>query len=181
MEITADALLTAALIFILRVANNGIGTIRLIVMARQQRGLAVALAFVEALTFAITVAVVATDLSNLLNLFVYCAGFATGNWLGMVIEARFITSFMSVNVIASEKGHEIATKLREKGYGVTEIIGEGLQGKVTMLRSIVNRRDVPILMQVIESMNPKAFVAIEEARTVARGTVRRVVNNQPTV
>jgi uncharacterized protein YebE (UPF0316 family) len=181
MTLTWESLGVAAVIFLLRVANNGVGTIRLIVMARQQRTLTVVLAFFEALTFAVTVAAVATDLSQLLNLFAYCAGFAAGNWIGMLIEARFITSYVTVNVISKDKGHEIAVALRERGYGATETVGEGLKGQSTIVYSTVNRREVPKLLAIIKAIHPSAFVSIEETRNVSQGFIGRAVRNQPTI
>ncbi|CAG1006809.1 hypothetical protein ANRL2_04641 [Anaerolineae bacterium] len=177
----ADPVLTAALIFFLRVVNSGIGTVRLIMLARQRRALTVVLGFFEALTFAITVAGVVTDLSNVPNMLAYCFGFAAGAYLGMTIEARFITSYMIVNVVSASYGHDIALALRNGGYGVTETVGEGLNGKVTMLRSIVNRRDVPGVVSIVTKHHPEAFVSVEEARTVQHGWLRRSVRNQPTL
>jgi uncharacterized protein YebE (UPF0316 family) len=173
MVITSEALITALVIFILRIFNNGIGTIRLIVMARQQRTITVILAFFEALTFAVTIAGVATDLSNMLNLAAYCLGFAVGNWVGMAIEARFIVSYVRVNIFAKEKGHEIATRLREKGFGVTESVGEGYDGRVDLIHSITTRRDVPLLIETVNAVNPSAFTFLEEARSVQRGYLRK--------
>jgi uncharacterized protein YebE (UPF0316 family) len=178
---TTEALITAGLIFFLRVLNSGIGTVRLVMLARGRRTLTVFLGFFEALTFAVTVAGVVTDMSNILNMMAYCFGFATGAYLGMTLEARFITSYMAVNVVSALYGHEIAVALRECGYGVTETIGEGLKGQVTMLRSIVSRRDVPRVVEIITEHHPDAFVSIEEARTVQRGWLRHTLKNQPTI
>ena len=177
---TTEAITFALILFGLRVLNNAIGTIRLIVMNRQQRGLAAVMAFFEAGLFAYTVANVVTDLTNVLNLFAYCGGFAVGNWLGMALESRFITSYMTVNVITPARGHEIALALREHGFGVTETVGEGRDGKVTMLRSVVTHRDVPRLLDLVRTTHPEAFVAVEEARTVQRGWMRAVRNQQTT-
>lgn len=170
--ITLDALLLAGAIFVLRVLNYSISTVRLVALTRQQRLLASSLAFIEALIFALVIANVVTDLDNLLNLFAYCAGASVGSYVGIMIEGRFITSYRTVNVITHDRGHEIAIALRERGYGVTESIGEGREGEVTMLRSIVINRNLPKLLSVIREIHPDAFVAVEEARTVQRGFVR---------
>ncbi len=173
---TTEILLTAGLIFVLRVINNAIGTVRLVLLARQQRFLTAVLGFFEALVFAITIAVVVTDFSNLLNLFSYCFGFSVGSWVGMAIESRFLTSFMIINIFSNEGGHEIALALRASGYGVTELGGEGYEGKVTMLRSVVTQRDAPALLKVVRQTNSDAFVAIEQARSVQGGWLRPARN-----
>lgn len=169
--ITPETLVGALLIFGLRVLNNSISTIRLITLARQQRFLTAFLGFFEALTFAVTVAGVVTNLSNVLNMFAYCFGFAVGGFVGMSLERWLITSYSIVNVFSAVRGHDVATALRDHGFGVTETVGEGLKGEVTMLRSVVTRRDLPRIMEVVHSINPDAFIAVEEARTVSRGYV----------
>jgi uncharacterized protein YebE (UPF0316 family) len=178
--ITTDALLTAGLIFILRVVNNGIGTIRLIALSRQRRALTVTLGFFEALIFAVTIASVVADLTNILNMLAYCGGFSVGAYMGMVIESRFITSFVSVNIVSATRGHEIAVTLREHGFGVTETVGEGLNGKVAMLHTVLNRRDLPKVVQIINAHHPEAFVSVAEARSVHHGWIHRI-RNQPTI
>ena len=101
LDFSLDALLLAGLIFALRILNTGIGTIRLVIVTRQQRLLAAFLAFFEALLFAVTISGVAADLNNIMNLMAYCLGFSVGNYVGMVIERRFISSFITVSVICS--------------------------------------------------------------------------------
>jgi uncharacterized protein YebE (UPF0316 family) len=173
LNLTPEALAMALLIFVLRVFNNGIGTVRLIVMARQQRGLTAFLGFFEALTFAITIAVVAADLSDLLNLMAYCVGFAAGSWVGMAIEARFIVSYVVVHIITRIAGGGVANALREGGFGVTEIDAQGREGQVAMLHVVTQRRELPRVRQITETTDPAAFISIEEARSVARGWLRR--------
>lgn len=172
IDLSPEAINLALLILILRVLNTGIGTVRLIIVTKQQRLLAVTLAFIEALLFAVSIGSVANDLNNLLNLIAYCGGFSIGSYIGMIIEKRFITSFMVANVITGKAGHEIALSLREGGFGVTETIGEGKDGAVTVLRSVIVNRDVPRFLEIVHLVQPDAFVAVEEARAVHRGWVR---------
>ncbi len=174
---TVEAILLAVIILVLRIINSALGTLRVIVTIHQYRWLSSILAFIEALVFAIVIANVVKDLSNFLNLMAYCGGFSLGNYLGMVIEQRYITSYMTATVIAQEKGHEIALALRDHGYGVTETVGEGRDGTVTMLRSVILQRDIPNLLKVVRQVYPDAFVSVEEARTIHKGWVRAARGN----
>jgi uncharacterized protein YebE (UPF0316 family) len=171
--VTPEAILTALLIFALRVLNSGVGTVRLITIARQQRGLSAMLGMLEALTFAITIASVATDLRNVLNLTAYCLGFAAGGWVGMAIEARFIVSYVVVHIITRAPPPGVAGALRDQGFGVTEIDAQGREGQVAMLHVVTQRRDIPRVHKIAETADPAAFVSIEEARAVTRGWLRR--------
>lgn len=169
LDLTPAALGLATLLFVLRVVNYSISTIRLVFIARSQRALAAALAFLEALIFAVTMASVVTDLSNLSNLLAYCLGAAVGSYVGMLLEARFVTSYRVVNVVAKERGKIIAEELRNAGYGVTLTHGEGRDGTVTMLRSIINNKDTSNVMEIVQRINPDAFVQMEQAQSIRRG------------
>lgn len=172
MPITEETILLAITIFLLRILNSAVGTIRLVVMARGQRLIVTVLSFFEALIFAYVAANVITDLSNVLNLVAYCSGFAIGVYVGMALESRFVTSYIKVNIITPSNGHDIATVLRENGYGVTELHGEGGAGKVIMITSVVHRVDAPKVTRLVYAINPNAFVTMEEARRVEHGWVR---------
>ena len=169
---TLDGVLLALMIFVLRVVNNTLGTVRVVLITREKRLLASMLGFVEALVFAVVIANVVQDLSNWMNLVAYCGGFSVGNFLGMALEHRFITSYKSVSIITDTYGHEIAAALRDGGFGVTEAEGEGRDGHVSMLRSVVISRDVPRVIDTVRDMNPEAFIALEDARAVHRGYIR---------
>ncbi len=171
---TSEGLLFAVFLFGLRVLNNAIGTVRLILITRDKRFLAAVLAFLEALIFAVVIANVVSDLSNIPNMLAYCGGFAVGGYVGMAIESRFITSYVVATVIASTLGHPMAIALRERGFGVTETLGEGKDGTVTMLRCVLSRRDVSDFLAVVRQVYPDAFVSVEEARAVQHGWLRHM-------
>ncbi len=167
-----DIVALAVLIFTMRVLNYAIGTLRLVAITRQRRIMASALAAVEAFVFAVVIANVIQDLENVINLTSYCLGASVGSYVGMMLEARYITGFAIVNVITSFKGHDIAIALREKGHGVTETRGEGKDGVVTTLRTVVNKRNIPQITQMVHEISPEAFITIEDARMVQRGWVQ---------
>ncbi|MBC8098432.1 MAG: DUF2179 domain-containing protein [Armatimonadetes bacterium] len=172
LVLTPEALMFAALIFVLRVLNYAISTVRTISIARQQRLLSSVLAFLEALVFALAIANVINDLDNVLNLLAYCLGAAAGGYVGMVLETRFITSYMIVNIIANNASGALVQTLRDGGFGVTEMSGQGRDGAVTLLRCVVVHRDVGKVLTLTHALDPKAFVAIEEARAVEQGWLR---------
>jgi uncharacterized protein YebE (UPF0316 family) len=170
---SVDVISTALIIFALRVFNNALSTIRVVLITRDRRLMAAALAFIEALVFAVVVSTVVRDLANIPNLLAYCAGFAVGGYVGMVIEARYVTSYVVANVVTHTRGHEIAVLLRERGYGVTESQGEGREGNVDMIRSVIQRRDVPNFMKIVRELQPDAFVSISEVRAIQHGWIRQ--------
>jgi uncharacterized protein YebE (UPF0316 family) len=174
-----EEILLPLAIFGLRVLNYALGTVRLVAITRQRRLLASGLAAVEALVFAVVIANIVQDLDNVINLFAYCAGASAGSYAGMWLEARFVTGFSIVSIITGPEGHVLATLLRDAGFGVTETYGEGRDGTVTTLRSVVNKREIPGISKMVHAHHPDAFMTIEEARTVQRGWLRANMPGQP--
>lgn len=171
--IEATEILVALTIFSLRVFNYAISTFRLVTIARGRRVISALLAAVEALIFAVVIANIVSDLENWLNLFAYCAGAAAGSYTGMLLEARLITSFSVINVVVDTViGQQIAAALREAGFGVTALPGEGRDGQVTALRTVVNKREVKLVNRTVRDIHPEAFMTIEEANAVEQGWVR---------
>lgn len=161
------------LVFVLRVLNNAIGTVRVIMMQRGNRPLGFGLASLESLLFAYTAGIVLTDLDNLPNLGAYVLGFAVGGYVGMFIEQRFLNLFNIVDIIADEPtAHEIAQKLREAGHGVTEMHGEGARGHVLQLRVVAHHRDTSDVIDLAREIKPNCFVTVEESRFIRGGWVR---------
>lgn len=168
-------------IFMMRLTDSALGTVRLIFLMRDWRGAAMALAFIEALIFALATAGVLVTLSqSVVNLMAYCLGYATGSYLGMVLEARFVTSYVIVRLITRNGSASSgpAALIRQQGHGVTEVEALGGSGEVKLLHSVVRRQDVEPLLKAIHSAFPQTFVTLEEARTVRRGWMRAVRNQR---
>lgn len=164
-----EGMLLALAIFVLRVINYAVGTVRMVTIARNQRLIAATLASFEALIFAVVIANIVNDLENLLNLIAYCAGAAVGSWVGMVLEGRLIKGFVIINVFDTINGQNVAAALREAGYGVTEITGQGRDGQVVTLRSVVDKREARRVAKIVQAKSPEAFMVIEEVRGLQRG------------
>ena len=161
------------LIFLLRVTNNVIGTVRLILMSRGQRIWGFAFASLESLLFAYTAGHVITDLENMPKLAAYVFGFAIGGIVGKQVEHRFVVAYDCITAIASQAtAHEMALALRNAGHGVTEIKGEGAHGEVEELRIITHRRDVPDVMRIIHGIKDDVFVTVEHSEFIRGGWIR---------
>jgi len=74
-----------------------------------------------------------------------------------------------VRAISRDDGKEIALALREAGYGVTEMVGEGLSGRVHVVTTVVKRRDISAIMGLVSQVDEAAFVTVDDANRVYRG------------
>ncbi len=96
--------ISALMIFILRVIDMSLDTMRMLFVVRGKKPIAWILGFFQSLVFVIAISTVLANLNNLLNIVGYAAGFATGNVLGMFIEERLAIGHIAMRVISSKKG-----------------------------------------------------------------------------
>ncbi|HLA99113.1 MAG TPA: DUF5698 domain-containing protein [Anaerolineales bacterium] len=159
----------AGLIFLLRVGDMTLDTLRVLVVMRGKKGYAWILGFFQASIFVLAISSVLRDLDNPINLIGYAAGFATGNVVGMLIEEKLAIGHIHISVVSPRRGAAIADHLRLQGFAVTEIPARGKDGMVTMLNCDVLRRHVDPVRKLVNEIDPDAFITAEDLRPVRRG------------
>jgi uncharacterized protein YebE (UPF0316 family) len=167
--LTTQALLSAGLIFLLRVSDMTLDTLRVLFVMRGRRGISWVLGFFQSAIFVLAITSVLTNLDNPLNIIGYAAGFATGNVLGITIEKRLAIGHADLRIISSRRGSAIAESLRSAGYAVTEIPARGKDGMVTMLAVSVLRKNIEQVRASVNSIDPEAFITAEDIRPIRHG------------
>lgn len=155
-------------IFFLRVTDVSLGTLRMLFTVRGRKYLAGGIGVVEVAIFLFAIAQVVTATNDIPKFLGYCLGFGAGVVLGITIEEWLAPGNISVHVVSTDWG-KIADDLRDVGFGVTESLGRGKQGLVHILNVVIRRRDFPLLLQVVNDVDSKAFVTTGEAHFVYRG------------
>jgi uncharacterized protein YebE (UPF0316 family) len=163
------AWLGAVLIFLLRVSDMTLDTLRVLVVMRGKKGIAWILGFCQASIFVLAISSVLSHLDNPLNIVGYAAGFATGNVVGMLIEERLAIGHTLVNIVSSFRGSAIAEHLRKEGYAVTEVPARGKDGAVSLLNVSVLRKNVDRVRKIVNEVDPDAFITAEDLRPIRRG------------
>lgn len=155
------------LIFCARLLDVSIGTLRVVFIARGYRLIAPLLGFLEVLIWIIAISQVMKNLTTPMAYVAYAAGFATGNYLGLLIEERLALGQMVVRTFLQEGSTNLLRTLREENFRVTCVPGQGSRGKVDILFMIVRRKEVDRVIELIKSFNPHAFYSIEDVREVS--------------
>lgn len=167
--VTPETILIALGIFIARLINQTLDTVRFMMTIRGRKLTAWIMGFLETAIFVVTLSAVFSNLNNILYIVAYAAGFATGNTAGMLVEERLAIGHMHLRIISSKRGSAIAEKLRKAGYGVTEIPARGKDGTVTLLDVSVRRRQVKEVHNIAQKVDKSAFISSEEMRPLLRG------------
>jgi uncharacterized protein YebE (UPF0316 family) len=157
------------IIFIARIFDVSLGTLRIIFLSRGRRTLAPIFGFFEVLIWIIVIAQIVRNVTNIVGYLAYAAGFAAGNYIGMMIEEKLAIGMLSVRVIMAQNGQELVHQLHVAGYGATSLEAEGAIGHVTMVYTIIKRKNLGRVVGIIKGLNPKAFFSVEEIRLANEG------------
>ncbi len=168
-----EGILGALLIFGMRLTDVSLGTIRMILAFQGRSVIAAAIGFVEVTIFIVAIGKVMGNLDNPLNVLAYSGGFAAGTLAGIAIEDRIALGTRFVRVITHRLNDRLVEALRGEGFGVTRVAGEGMQGKVYILFSVVRRKDLGRYIDRVQELAPKAFYTVEDARSSQGGFIGR--------
>ena len=157
------------LIFLARVCDMSLDTIRVIFMSKGIQYLPAIIGFFEVIIWLVAIGQVMNNLTNVVCYIAYGAGFATGTIVGMAIEERLSLGLTSVRIITKEDPGGLVQFLRSHNYGVTSIDAEGGTGKVKMVFTIIKRQDLSHVIGIIKDFHPNAFYSVEEVKSVAEG------------
>ncbi len=165
----APILVTGVIVFLARICDVSIGTIRTIVTVQGRTAIAFTLAIFE---ISIWVTVVGTVINQIkdkpLLVVFYAFGYATGNVVGIMVERKLAFGTTILRIITRDAGAEIANHLRQKGQPVTIFRGEGMRGPVNELYIACRRRDLKWILPEVQCLDPKLFYVIEQARDMSR-------------
>ncbi len=157
--------LEALFIFLCRVADVSLGTIRLLLIVRGRRVQAAAVGFFEVLIFLMALGRVISSLNSPLKVLAYAAGFASGNLLGSYLEEHLTTGYQTVHIVLPQDSAERLTcRLREAGFGATVVPASGREGTRSMVMITLERKTFAAAMSLINEETPDAFVTVLDAR-----------------
>ena len=153
---------SALIIFILRLIDQALTTIRGLVVSKKPF-LGAFIGLVESAIWIIVVSKVINDIDEPVLIFGYALGFAAGTVLGSYIERFIGIGSTVVRVFSPSNSPSVANALREQNFMVTVINGEGRDGPVTICWCIVPRRKVNKVLTVIKTVNPDAYLTTDFA------------------
>lgn len=160
------------LIFLARIFDQSIGTLRMIFVSKGMKTLVPILAFFESLTWLLAIGQIMQHLDNWLCYLAYAGGFAMGNYVGMKLDERLSLGNVIIRIIVKKGAMELIAYLREQKFGLTVVDAQGATGPVKLLFSIVKRKDASKVIEIINEFDPLSFYTIEEVRAVNEGVFR---------
>lgn len=160
-------------IFVARIFDVSLGTLRIIFVTKGMRSVAPFVGFFEVLIWLLAISRIMQDLDNWISYVAYAGGFATGNFVGMYLEERLAIGHEMIRVITRKDATNLIEDLRNKGYGVTSVKAEGIEGEVAVIYIIARRSMIKEVLDEINIFNPRALYTVESIKYVNKEIFHR--------
>lgn len=146
-----------------------LGTIRTIITVQGHARIAFLLGAIEVALWLSVISTVLAKVSSqpVLGVF-YVLGFAAGNVCGILIERKLALGHVIMRAIAVREGQRMAEKVRQAGFAVTTIEGQGVSGAVSILFVVCRRKDLRRILPLVKSVDANVFYSVEAASEVSR-------------
>lgn len=148
------------------------GTMRTILIIRGRRGIASISAFFEIMIWVLAVSRVIMHLDQWYYIIAFSLGFALGNYIGSYIEEKIALGYSFAYIVPTNHKIALAEALREQGFGVTVVQGEGLRGKEFVYNVVLKRRDTRRFLKTLEKTDKSAFYTIMDVHSLHGGYMR---------
>ena len=151
----------------MRLADQSLGTLRALLVSRSKPYHAALIGLVESAIWIIAVSKVIQNVADPILIAGYAAGFAAGTILGSYLENIIGVGSMVVKVFIPNESNNLANILRDNGYAVTVINGEGRDGAVQIYWCIVTRKKLNKVLKIINKNNPQAYITTETVNPIS--------------
>ena len=161
--------LLGLIIFLSRIIDVSIGTVRTINIVQGRIKIAFILGFIESIIWLIVLsAVLEKVIENTYLAILYAIGFSTGNAVGILLERKLAMGYTNFRVISSSNGYAIAEKIRNKGFRATVFEGWDGEKKVLEVYVVCERKSLPVIINLVKKIEPDAFYITEQVGIVSK-------------
>jgi uncharacterized protein YebE (UPF0316 family) len=154
------------LIFLSRIIDVSIGTIRVIFISKGFKKLAPLLGFFEVLIWLMAIQQIMRNLDNIFCYVAYAAGFATGTYVGMIIEEKISIGKVIVRAVTKQDSSDLIKRLKKSQFKATSTGSRDSKGEVHLITCVTDKKKVSTLVSIIKEHNPHSFYSIEDVRYV---------------
>lgn len=163
-------------IFLARIIDVTLGTVRTVLVVRGRKNTAALIAFFEVLIwFLVAREALTTDIKSILIPICYAAGYATGTFIGGYISNNLVEGLIGVQVTTKTSDvKKMIKEIRDAGFGVSVVDLKNPQDneKKTMLMIQLNKSKLKKLTHIIRTNDKDAFVVINETKYVQNGVIK---------
>lgn len=154
-------------VFLGRMIDVSIGSVRTILLVKGKNIISMILAFIEILIwYFVAREILTTRDANIFMILSYAGGYAFGTYVGGLINKYLVRGNLTAFVVTSIKNKRMVDILKEARYGVSVISYE--DGKMVLLIELA-KKNLKKLKSTIKRIDENAFIIINESMHVENG------------
>jgi len=161
--------LLPVIIFFGRICDVTLGTLRIIFVSKGEKSKEPIVGFFEVFIWVVVISQIFSHATNIMAYFAYAAGYATGNFVGILVENKIGFGYQLFRIYTQKDGVELCKMLNQRGIGSTLIRGEGAVSEVSIIETVVKRKAVCTVVGILADFDPDTFYVIEDIRSKQKG------------
>ncbi len=150
------------LIFLARIIDVSINTIRIIYVLGGRRLTATLLGFIESFVWLMAIRQIFQHLDNWASYIAYPAGFAMGIFVGMMIEERIAYGKVIIRIITRKEIDQLKEYLTQQNHRFTILKALGPDGDESVVFTVLERERLEQLTNKLKEILPTAFYTVEK-------------------
>lgn len=168
--INSQPWILAVAIFLARLADVSLGTVRTIVVFRGFKFLAAVIGFFEVILWVAAAGQVLTNLDDWYLAIAYAAGFAAGTYVGIWLESKMAMGDELIRAISYARDSYLARTLREAGFDAIELKAQREADEpLEVVLVVATRRRVARAISLIRAADPQAIYTIHDVKQAHHG------------
>lgn len=160
-------LLLPLLIFMARILDVSINTVRIIYVLGGRKFTSTLLGFFESFIWLMAIRQIFEHLDNWMCYVAYPAGFAAGIFVGMIIEEKIAYGKVIVRIITRKEIHPLLQYLNKEYHRYTYVKAEGPDGLENLVFTVLQREKLERLLMTLKDILPTAFYTVEKVNRAA--------------
>lgn len=156
-------------IFFGRICDVTLGTLRIIFVSKGERKKAPIVGFFEVFIWVVIISQIFSHANDIIAYLAYAAGYAAGNYVGILVENKIAFGFQLFRVYTKKSGTELTKLLNKNGFGSTLLKGEGAVSGVDIIETVISRKAEKKVTEIIDEFDPDAFRMVVDIRSKQKG------------
>lgn len=161
--------LLPVMIFFGRICDVTLGTLRIIFVSKGEKYKAPIVGFFEVFIWVVIISQIFSQANSLVAYISYAAGYAAGNYVGILVENRIAFGYQLLRVYTKKEALELIKVLNSKDIGATFVKGEGAVSQVHIVEIVIGRKSLNEVIGIISDFDSKVFYLVEDIRYKKEG------------
>lgn len=172
-------------IFFGKILEVSISTLRTVLINKGMRIVGCIIAGLEYLLWLfITASVLTGYQEDPMKVVALTAAFALGNYIGSWLDEKLALGLCAVSIYlpSGKESLSLASYLREKGFGLTLLDGQGIEGdQKYVLQLTLKRKRTNEVIAIINDFTPNAFITVGQVSSVRGGYIKGAASKLPSL